>query len=73
MGVFQYTPSGFCWAFSGLFFMHIAHRRWLFWEWKYDTNTYRWVQQRGGGGCRKEPEGTLHGGYDLDYEGNLLN
>ena len=30
-----------------LFFMHIARRRWQFWDWKYDTNTYRWVRQRG--------------------------
>ena len=29
-----------------LFFVHIACRRWLFWDWKYDTNAYRW----GGGG-----------------------
>ena len=23
-----------------LFFMHIAHKRWMFWELKYDTNIY---------------------------------
>ena len=30
--------------------VHIACSRWLFWDRKYDTNTYRWVRQREGGG-----------------------
>ena len=47
-GIFQYVQSDFCQTFSGLFFMHIARRRWLFGDWKYDTNTYRWTRQRGG-------------------------
>ena len=51
IGGFQYISSGFCQTFSRLFFMHIACRRWLFWDWKYDTNAYRWV----GGEYQKKP------------------
>ena len=31
-GFFVYISSGVCRSFPGLFFMHIARRRWLFWD-----------------------------------------
>ena len=34
-----------------LFFVHIARRRWLFWDSKYGTNTYSMAAARGGCVC----------------------
>ena len=49
-GGFQYIWPGFFRTFSGLFFYAYCLHEVVVYNWKYDTNTYKWVHQRGGGG-----------------------